>query len=163
MEVLKFPNKVLFEPCLPVTTFGEGTVAFLDMMWTVMRANKGMGLAANQIGYSKAMFVMESEKRERFQIVNPKVSRKSLLAANLREGCLSAPEEFLVVPQRSQWIEIEYQDGMGNKHVRMFSGIDAVCIQHEMEHLEGKAYFQNDMIPKLQRKALNKQWGRKKF
>lgn len=159
MKIIKFPNKHLFKPCRPVTVFGEELVVLLNSMWEVMIAAKGMGLASNQVELDYNMFVMLGPDDEKIFLVNPRVLRKSSVQANLKEGCLSAPGEILVVPTRVQWVEVEFQDEAGTLKKRVFQGIHAVCVQHEMEHLDGKIFMESKSIPKSVRKMLAVKWG----
>lgn len=161
MDILKFPDPRLLEGCKDVIAFGDNLKAVLELMWDTMIENDGVGLAANQVGILVNMFVMKGPSEERLYIVNPVVRRKSVASAKIREGCLSAPGEFVVVPSRSDWIQIEFQDETGKLHKRMFNDIYAICVQHEMEHLEGKAFIGNKSIPKDTRKELKSKWGLK--
>lgn len=158
MEILKFPHPHLLKPCKEVTVFGPELKVLLDAMSETMKANNGMGLAANQVGLPWRMFVFGDEKRE-FYCVNPKIVARGLEAANVKEGCLSAPGEFVIVPDRNKWIKLEYQDEEGVKNWIMAHDISAVCIQHEIEHLDGKSHLQSKSIPKQKRIELAKRWG----
>lgn len=161
MELLSFPHPLLFKPCRKVSVFGPELKTLLNLMWDAMNALKGIGLAANQVGLSYAMFVMAGPDEEHLFIVNPRILRKSTVPANLREGCLSAPGEFLVLSERASWVEIAFQDESGTEKVRVFQGLHAVCVQHEMDHLVGKSHLQSSTIPKVKRKELAKKWGLK--
>lgn len=159
MEILKFPEKLLFYKCDLVTVFGPELKTLLDAMWDTMKASHGVGLAANQVGFQFAMFVMEGPEEEKVYLVNPKIKSKSTAPANLREGCLSAPGEFLIRPDRAIWVEVEFQDELGENKKRVFKGINAVCVQHEMEHLEGISFMQSTSLLKKKRMELAKKWG----
>ena len=104
---------------------------------------------------------MKGPNDEKLFIINPKVLSHSLVSADLAEGCLSAPGEFLTLSERASWIEIQFQNEKGDMQKRTFHGIFAVCVQHEMEHLLGKTYLQAKSIPRIKRKALAKKWGLK--
>lgn len=159
MEILKFPDPRLFDPTWPVTVFGDELKVLLDSMWDVMVANYGVGLAANQVGLTFSMFTMEGAEGERLYIVNPRIKSKSSAPANLREGCLSAPGEFLTRPDRAVWVELEFQDELGVPQRRVFKGIAAVCVQHEIEHLNGEGFMQSKTILKQKRLQLAKKWN----
>lgn len=159
MEILKFPNSKLFTKCEPVSVFGEELKILLEAMWETMKQNEGVGLAANQVGLSQNMFTMEGLEGEKIFLVNPKIVNKSQGPANIKEGCLSAPGEFLIRSDRVAWVEVEFQNELGDKLKRVFKGLRAVCVQHEMEHLEGKGFMQSDKIPKKKRQELAKKWG----
>jgi len=161
MTILKFPSPELFQVCKEVTVFGPELKVLLDSMWDTMIANNGMGLAANQVGLSFRMFVMIGPEGERLYIVNPKIVQKSIVSANLEEGCLSAPGEKLTLEERADWVKVEYQDETGTKHEKVFKRIHSVCVQHETDHLNGKTHLQSESLHKARRKELAKKWGLK--
>lgn len=158
MDILKFPDLFLFETMPTVTVFEGELSVLLDSMFETMKARNGLGLAANQVGISCRMFVMNGPNG-RLNVVNPVIVSKSKLAANLREGCLSAPGDFIVVPSRSEWVEVNYQDETGKAGHVVLKGLYSVCAQHEIEHLNGKSFMANKSIPKNIRKGLEKKWG----
>jgi peptide deformylase len=105
-----------------------------------MISNKGIGLAANQIGITKRVFVMGSytipDFPEPFALFNPKILETSKEIIPDKEGCLSYPGLFLSI-KRPSWIIAEYQDSKGNiKEIRV-DGYLSKCFQHELDHLEG--------------------------
>lgn len=159
MTILRFPDPRLFSVCSPVTVYGPELKLLLDSMWSTMIAAGGIGLAANQVGLSFKMFTMEGIDEEKLYIVNPRVLSKSAVPANLTEGCLSAPGEFLIRSDRSSWIQIEYQNELGIYGTRTFKGILSVCVEHEMEHLQGKGFMESTYLPKAKRIELSKKWG----
>ena len=161
MEILKFPDPSLLRKCNEVTVFGQELKILLEGMWDAMLKRDGLGLAANQVGLHFRAFVMSGVDDEKFFIINPKMVAKSEVSANMKEGCLSAPGEFLILAERSIWVQIDFQNERGQIIRRVFHGLHAVCVQHEMDHLEGKSHLQSKSIPKAQRKALAKKWGLK--
>lgn len=159
MEILKFPNPHLFLPCKQVTVFGPELKVLLESMWETMMGKNGIGLASNQVGLDYRMFTMRGPEDEKLFIVNPKVVIKSGLPANQKEGCLSAPGEFLILAERSHAIQIMYQDEDGGIRGGIFKGLHAVCVQHEMDHLDGKSHLQSKSIPRGKRRQLQRKWG----
>lgn len=159
MQILKFPNSALFVTCSEVTVFGEELKILLDAMWETMMVSKGMGLAANQVGLIFRMFTMLGPEGEKIYLVNPKILAKSIIPANLKEGCLSAPGELLVLDERASWVKVKFQDETGKEHERVFKDIHSVCIQHEIEHLNGETYLKSRSLNKKKRKELLKKWG----
>jgi peptide deformylase len=159
MEILKFPNKNLFEACKAVTVFEDELKTLLESMWELMIAKGGLGLAANQVGLNYRMFVMAGKDNEKLFIVNPILVQKSVFPANMKEGCLSAPGEFLRLSDRASWVQVQFHDEKGNLQRRVFQDLHAVCAQHEMDHLDGKSHLMSNSIPKVQRRALAKKWG----
>lgn len=161
MQVLRYPNPALFEVCQPVTVFGEELKILLESMWETMNANNGIGLAANQVGLQFRMFTMRGPTDEKIFMVNPTITRRSMVAAMLREGCLSAPGEFVVLSERAAWVEVEFQDEAGILQKSVFQGIHAVCVQHEIGHLDGLSHLQSSSISNKKRKEIAKKWGLK--
>lgn len=119
----------------------------------------GLGLAANQVGLHFRAFVMAGVDSEKLFLVNPKIIKRSEVPANMKEGCLSAPGEFLVLKERASWVQVDFQDEKGQPTRRVFQGLHAVCVQHEIDHLDGKSHLMSPSIPKKQRKELCKRWG----
>lgn len=159
MKIVRFPNPILFKKCKEVTVFGKELVTLLNSMWETMVENSGIGLAANQVGLDLSMFVMVGLDGKQLFIVNPKILRKSSQSAGLREGCLSAPGEFLEIMTRSHWVEISFQDATGVQKKAVFYGVRAVCVQHEIEHLNGQSYLLSKSLLSSTRKSLAKKWG----
>lgn len=158
MEILKFPHPLLYTKCEEVTVFGQELKTILDSMWDAMKTAKGLGLAANQVGLLYRMFTMEGPDAERVYLVNPKIIRSSIVSANLKEGCLSAPGDLLILSERSSWVEVTFQDETGAEKRRVFKDIWAVCVQHEIEHLNGDSFMQSKSVPKALKKELAKKW-----
>jgi peptide deformylase len=161
MKILKFPDPILLQSCEEVVSFDTDLMDMLDSMWKIMKRNSGLGLAANQVGIRLDMFVMETPEG-RLNLINPYVSASSEEKANLEEGCLSAPGELIVVPGRSKWCQVMFQNENGEYMSAIFTGIFAVCAQHEIEHLDGKSFVEHKSIPKTARKLLQKKWGVKR-
>lgn len=157
MELLNFPNPLLFQVTVEVTSFDESLAQTLDQMYDVMKYKSGIGLAANQVGLTSRMFVMEGPNG-RMNVVNPVIVSRSVLSISIREGCLSAPGTFVIVPDRSQWVKLEYSNEKGEKCSAVLKDIYAICVQHELEHLDGKSFLSHRSIPKNIRKPLLKKW-----
>lgn len=146
LEILKYPDKGLREICKPVTDFGPDLQNQIDDMFQTMYAAPGLGLAAIQVGIFKRFMVMDVGinegqivKKNPLVIVNPKIISKEG-KIEWEEGCLSCPD--LVVPvERSKKIELEYQDRQGKAGKLSAEDLTAVCIQHEIDHLDGILIF----------------------
>ena len=158
MKLLQFPHPKLLTPCEDILTFNLDVSDILDYMWYVMEQQNGIGLSANQIGFSLSMFVMDGPEG-RLDLVNPYISLKSKGFANLKEGCLSAPGEFIVVPDRAEWVQVKFQDKRGIDKSVVLKGIHAVCAQHEIEHLEGKSFMEHKSLSRNVRNSLAGKWG----
>lgn len=100
-----------------------------------LKRNGGIGMSAPQVG--EAVRVVLAEVRGRTEeFINPRITARSGHRLTL-EGCLSVP--VLLLPKlRSSWIEMEYQDRHGGRHAGTFTGYDAVVLQHELDHLDGR-------------------------
>lgn len=128
------------------------TLAY-DMLET-MYANDGIGLAACQVGMLKSLVVYDikwiedtdakgrkiTPKKEAHILINPVIISKSKSLVEVEEGCLSFPNEFDNVI-RHEKIKVEYTDINGDKKVKSVSGMEAVVIQHEVDHLEGIVFL----------------------
>lgn len=159
MEILKFPSEELFIPCSSVTVFGPELLILLESMWHTMTINNGIGLASNQVGLNYRMFTMLGPEGEKLFIINPKILKKSETSANMKEGCLSAPGEFLILPERAHIVQIMYQVADGSHRTGIFTGIHAVCVQHEIDHLDGKSHLQSKSLSRQVRRQLQRKWG----
>jgi peptide deformylase len=104
------------------------------------------------------MFVMQGA-HGRINLVNPVVVNQSIQPANLKEGCLSAPGDFIIVPSRVDWVHVKYQNELGQDRFATFGGIHSVAFFHELDHLDGKSFMQNKSIPRPIRNFLKRKWG----
>lgn len=159
MKLVKFPNPILTSKALQITEFDFKLFCTLQDMCDLMEKEEGIGLAANQVGESGNFFTIKLEDERKFGVVNPTVISQSLKKTGIKEGCLSAPGEKVPVNDRSEWIKISFQDHTGKRFEMVFKGIDAICVQHEIEHLSGKSILHNLSVPKPMRKRLQKKWG----
>lgn len=159
MKILKYPNPILLQACDPVLAIDERIKLSLDGMWETMLSHKGIGLAANQVGILYRMFVMSGPAGEKLYFINPKIVKKSVVPAEKTEGCLSAPGEYLQLDERADWVQVQFQDENGMEHVKVFNGIHSVCVQHEIDHLDGKTHLMSETLSSKDRKALAKKWG----
>jgi peptide deformylase len=155
MELVKFPNNILTKPTKKVAAFDEALHKELDTMLEIMNANNGMGLAANQVGLTKSMFIMKDKQGNIIEFVNPKIVER---AGNqmLSEGCLSAPGVSLTIP-RSEQIYVEAYTRNGEQFQIVATGMESVCIQHEFDHLQGIFFLSK--ANRQQRRAALSQLG----
>jgi peptide deformylase len=161
MVLLEFPHTSLFTPTQKVTVFGPELLIMLNGMWDTMIDANGIGLAANQVGIPYSFFVMKGIEEEKLFVINPRIHKRSSMTSNLKEGCLSAKGVFFKLKERSRWIDVRYQNEKGEEQLRLFTGIQSVCFQHESDHLLGKSFLQSKSIPKAEREELEKKWGLK--
>ncbi len=163
MEFKLGPHESLVEFSTPWNFETDGDAEALEKsMIEFMVANKGIGLAANQIGLTKRVFVMGSENIEGFPkpfaVFNPIIKEASSTLVLDDEGCLSYPGLFLKV-KRPEWIIAEYQDSKGNLNEIKIDGYLSKCFQHELDHLNGICFVDRVSQMKLQlaMKKLRKQ------
>lgn len=159
MKVLKFPHPILFEVMPEVKVFDSNLLTNLDYMWETMKMESGIGLAANQVGLRMRAFVMEAEGGDRINAINPFIVVKSDACVSIEEGCLSAPGDFVIIPDRPEWVMVAYQDERGVFSTVLVYGLRAVCAVHEIEHLDGKNFMAHPSIPRNIRKRLAKKWS----
>ena len=134
-EIRTFGDPVLKSRATPVKEFDESLKRLAEDMKRIMRENEGVGLAANQIGRLKRIFVAAYEDEE-FAIVNPVIEERSEASEKDIEGCLSIPE-IRVEVERSCAVTVSGKDPSGAPVRIKAEGILARIFQHEIDHLDG--------------------------
>ena len=138
--IIKYHNKFLREPTvivdLPLNTDHE---SLIKTMIKEMYKNNGVGLAANQIGLSNKIFVIDiSNERNNPQVfINPIIKKQSKEKLTEEEGCLSCPGQLSNV-RRHIYVGLKWFCERGKEHYKTFYNFPARVIQHEMDHLNGK-------------------------
>lgn len=144
--------KVLKQTSKPVTGVDDALRALMDDMLETMYAAPGIGLAAIQVGEPVRVIVMdlarEGEEPAPRHFVNPKILWASEETAPFEEGCLSVPEIYDEV-ERPARVKISYLNYQGEAVEEDCEGLYAVCIQHEMDHLNGVLFI--DHLSRLKR------------
>lgn len=152
--ILEFPDQRLRTRAQPVTRFDAELGRLIDDMFESMYAAPGIGLAATQVDVHKRVLVIDvSEARnEPLVVINPEIlSREGV--AETEEGCLSVPGIFDEV-KRAAMIRLRAQDRTGTVFEKDYEGVLAVCVQHEMDHLDGKLFV--DYLSDLKRQRIRK-------
>jgi len=149
-EILIVPDPILKQVSKPVETVDDDLRALMDDMLETMYAAPGIGLAAIQVGVAKRVIVMarEGEPPAPRHFVNPEIIWASEETAPYEEGCLSVPDIFDEV-ERPARVKLRYLDYHGKTVEEDAEGLFAVCIQHEMDHLEGVLFI--DYLSRLKR------------
>ena len=150
-EIRVVPDPVLKLKSQPVAAVDDELRALMDDMLETMYAAPGIGLAAVQVGVPKRVIVMDlarEEPREPRYFVNPEILWRSEETLPHEEGCLSVPEIFDEV-ERPARVRLRYLDYHGQPVEEEAEGLYAVCIQHEMDHLEGVLFI--DHLSRLKR------------
>ena len=155
-NILTEPNKTLRQISKNVDKVGKEEQELMNDMLETMYAANGIGLAAIQIGVPKRIIVMdlskEKEKKPMF-FVNPKINNKNKIFSVYEEGCLSVPGVNVEV-MRPDKVKLNWLDIKGNNHEMHPEGLLTVCIQHEIDHLEGKLIA--DFLSPLKQSRLKK-------
>ena len=154
LEVLHFPDERLRNKAIIVDEIGPNIREIAENMLETMYAEGGIGLAATQVNIQKRIVVIDlsEEKNEPLFLVNPEITKLEG-KESMREGCLSVPDYFDIV-ERAEIIEFQYQDLEGKQIETRTDGLLAVCVQHEIDHLDGKLFI--DYLSPLKRQRLTK-------
>jgi peptide deformylase len=151
-EILVVPNPLLKQVSEPVAAVTDELRALMDDMLETMYAAPGIGLAAVQVGVPQRVIVMDlardGEEAQPRYYVNPEILWASEETAPYEEGCLSVPEIYDEVERPAQ-VKLKYLDYQGQEVVEDAEGLFAVCIQHEMDHLDGVLFI--DHLSRLKR------------
>lgn len=151
-EILTVPNPVLKQVSQPVDKVDDELRALMDDMLETMYDAPGIGLAAIQIGVAKRVIVMDlarqGEEPQPRYFVNPEILWASEETAPYEEGCLSVPEYYDEI-ERPARVRLRYLNYQGEQVEEEADGLYAVCIQHEMDHLEGVLFI--DHLSRLKR------------
>ncbi|MBV8740242.1 MAG: peptide deformylase [Sinobacteraceae bacterium] len=152
--ILEFPDPRLRTRAQPVTRFDAELSQLIDDMFESMYAAPGIGLAATQVDVHQRVIVMDlsEERNQPLVIINPEILTREGVEQT-EEGCLSVPGIFDEV-QRAARIRLRWQDRTGAVCEQDHDGMLAVCIQHEMDHLEGKLFV--DYLSDLKRQRIRK-------
>ena len=155
LTILEFPDPRLRTRATPVTVFDAALSQLSDDMFETMYAAPGIGLAASQVNVHRRLLVIDvSENKDAPRVfINPELLSKEGAAVVGEEGCLSVPNIFDKVP-RAQKIRIRAQGRDGVVFEEDLEGLLAVCLQHEMDHLEGKLFV--DYLSDLKRERIRK-------
>ncbi|ARD20375.1 peptide deformylase [Shewanella japonica] len=154
LKVLRFPDERLRTVAKPVTDFGDALQTQIDNMLETMYEEKGIGLAATQVDFHQQLIVMDlQDDVERPTIfINPEVVAKSGDFTN-EEGCLSVPGVYAKV-DRAEFVTLKALDRHGEEFTVEADDLFAICLQHEMDHLQGKLFV--DYLSKMKRDRIKK-------
>src|SRR6188768_4568825 len=141
LEILQYPDPRLAVPAQRVDKIDAATRKLIDDMVETMYAAPGVGLAASQVDVHKQIIVIDvSEDRSDLRVfINPEVTRREGQAVN-QEGCLSVAGIYDNV-ERAESVTVTALDRNGSRFTLNASGMLAACIQHEMDHLQGKVFI----------------------
>lgn len=142
LHILRYPDPRLHKVATKVTRVDDEIRKLINAMAETMYAAPGVGLAATQVDVHKRVIVIDvSETRDQLKVfINPELTAASG-EADCEEGCLSVPGVFEKV-RRAARITVRALDAEGKSYALEADGVLAVCIQHEMDHLEGEVFVE---------------------
>ena len=151
-EIITVPDDVLKKISEPIEKVGINEKKLIDDLFETMYHSKGIGLAAVQVGILKRVLVVDvsnkDKKKQPIILINPVIKNLSEQTSVYEEGCLSIPETFIEI-ERPKICEVEYIDEKGEKKNLKCDGLLSTCVQHEINHLDGKLII--DHLSKLKK------------
>jgi peptide deformylase len=154
LPILEFPDPRLRTRAAAVTSFDAELGQLIDDMLETMYAAPGIGLAATQVNVHQRVIVIDvsEQKDEPLVLVNPGIVARDGVEVT-EEGCLSVPQVFEEV-ERAARVRVRAQDRSGAVFERDCDGLLAVCVQHELDHLDGKLFV--DYLSSLKRERIRR-------
>lgn len=160
LNIRKYPEDVLKKKTKPVSRFDSELQKLIDDMIETMYAAPGVGLAANQVGVSKQVAVIDVSSRDEASslivLVNPEIVHEEGEDSS-EEGCLSIPE-YTTVVKRAEKVKVRCHDRNGGTIEIDAEGLLARALQHEIDHLNG--YLLIDRIGRIKREFFKKRYAR---
>lgn len=154
LDILRFPDPRLRNMAEPVTEVTDAIRRLTDDMLETMYKAPGIGLAATQVNVKKRVVVIDvsEEQNEPRVFINPEITQKVGIE-EMDEGCLSVPGIFEKV-ERADQVMVKALDREGEAFEMAADGLLAVCIQHEIDHLDGKLFV--DYLSNMKRQRIRK-------
>ena len=161
--IITVPDEVLKKISDPLEMVGESEKKLVKDLFETMYDSKGIGLAAVQVGVLKRILVIDvsskEEKKNPLCFINPIIKKISDETSIYEEGCLSIPDTFIEI-ERPKICEVEYIDLDGKLKNIKCDGLLSTCLQHEINHLDGKLII--DHLSKLKRDIIIKKISKDK-
>ena len=162
-EIVTVPDEILKKISEPIDDIGANEKKLINDLLETMYASNGIGLAAVQVGILKRILVIDvsskNEKKNPLSFINPVIRNVSNEMSVYEEGCLSIPDTFIEI-ERPKICEVEYINLKGKKEILKCSGLLSTCLQHEINHLDGKLII--DDLSKLKRDLIIKKISKTK-
>ena len=154
LPILHYPDERLRKPTTPVEQVDDGVRRLVDDMLETMYDAPGIGLAAPQVDISKRLIVIDiSENRDApLCLINPAITEREG-SETMEEGCLSVPGIYEPV-ERAARIRVQALNRDGEAFELDIDGLLAVCVQHEVDHLDGKLFV--DYLTEIKRRRIRK-------
>ncbi len=155
LEILEFPDPRLRTKAQPVADVDDKIRQIVEDMFETMYDSKGIGLAATQVNIHQRIIVIDisEEKNEKNVFINPQITILDDVPDSYDEGCLSVPGFYETV-ERPKKVRVEALNQNGEAFTIEPEGLLAVCIQHEIDHLDGKLFV--DYISPIKRNRIRK-------
>ena len=145
-EIVIVPDEILKKVSDPIEKVGINEKKLIEDLFETMYHSKGIGLAAVQIGILKRVLVVDvsnkDEENQPIALINPVIKNLRVETSVYEEGCLSIPETFIEI-ERPKICEVEYVDEKGSKKNLKCDGLLSTCVQHEINHLDGKLIIEH--------------------
>ena len=146
LDILTYPDNFLSEPTKPLENIDGEVQEMIDNMAATMYAAPGIGLAAIQIGWDKSLLIYDiaprDEKRELHVLINPEIVTQEGEMVSENEGCLSVPD-FRADVKRAANVTVAAHDREGNPIRIDAEGLQAIVLQHEIDHLKGTLFIEH--------------------
>lgn len=151
LDVVLYPDEGLAKVCEPVTVFDEKLNQFIDDMFDTMYEHEGIGLAAPQVASLTRVITIdiEGDKTNQVVLINPEILESSG-ETGIEEGCLSIPGHRALVPRKEK-VKVKALNRKGEEVIYDADGLFAICIQHEIDHLNGILFVDHISALKRQR------------
>lgn len=160
-SIRTFPDPVLRKKTQPIAAFDRSLLRLVASLVRVMKSQPhGIGIAAPQIGVSKSVAIVDvsgrDPKAERLILVNPVILEKREPEAR-KEGCMSLPD-YTAFLKRHRWVRFRWQNERGEFREKISTGIEAICVEHEVDHLNGVLFIDHvtclktDLFPRASAK-----------
>ncbi|MBA3676374.1 MAG: peptide deformylase [Sphingosinicella sp.] len=168
LPIIETPDPLLRQISSPVDEVTDEIRALIADMFETMYAAPGIGLAAIQVGVPKRILVIDLQEpeeeggepvREPLVFINPEIVEESETVQLYSEGCLSIPDQYADV-ERPDQVLARWLDENGQSHEEELDGLLAICLQHEMDHLEGILFI--DHLSRLKREMVLKKLAKQR-
>ena len=162
-DIITVPDEILKKISQPIEKVSINEKKLINDLFETMYDSKGIGLAAVQVGILKRILVVDvsnkDEKKRPMSFINPVIKKVSDETSIYEEGCLSIPDTFIEI-ERPKICEVEYINLDGEKKHLKCDGLLSTCLQHEINHLDGKLIIDN--LSKLKRDLIIKKISKNK-
>ena len=157
LPIIEIPDPLLRAQSAPVESVGEDLQKLIQSMFATMYAAPGIGLAAVQVAIPKRLLVIDLQEEEDEEgepikaphvFINPEIVHSSDARKIYNEGCLSIPEQYAEI-ERPDIVRVRWIDERGQQREGEFGGLMSVCLQHEVDHLNGVLFI--DHLSRLKR------------